>query len=265
MVARISVKSDMNEVFAQMERDYPAAAERAAQRALLHTGSAVKKGVVAGMHQSFDRPTRWTLNSFRVKLDKTAWSASVEVKDGYWYRADNYLQTQIEGGKRKHKAFETALRRAGVLPSGWFVVPGQKAALDAFGNVSVGQIRQILSWFDAAEQVAGSTQNMGQKGRDKRRKGTKSVRGFEYFVAHPGSRMGRRSWKNGRRQTLTPGVYRRTFFGFGSSIEPILIFVTSATYKPRFDFYGIAQRTVDREFKPALDAAMQRELDRGLA
>lgn len=265
MVARISVKSDMAEVVNRMAKEYPAVAEKAAQRALLHTGRAVKDDEVKGMQRAFDRPTKWTLNSFRVKLDKKAWSASVEVKDGYWYRADNYLQTQIEGGKRKHKAFETALRRAGVLPAGWFAVPGQKATLDAFGNVSVGQIRQILSWFDAAEQVAGSTQNMGQKGRDKRRKGTKRARGFEYFVAHPGSRMGRGSWKNNRRQTLTPGVYRRTFFGFGSSIEPILIFVTSATYKPRFDFYGIAQRTVDREFKPALDRAMQLELDRGLA
>ncbi len=264
MVASISVKSDFSEVVSRMAKAYPKAAERAAQRALLHTGRAVKDEEVKGMQQAFDRPTKWTLNSFRVKLDKKAWAVRVEVKDGYWYRADNYLQVQIEGGTRKHKAFETALRRAGLLPAGWFVVPGEKATLDAFGNISVGQIRQILSWFDAAEQVAGSTQNMGEKGRARRRKGTKRTRAFEYFVAHPGSRIGRGSWRNSRRQNLTPGVYRRTFFGFGSAIEPILIFVSKVSYKPRFDFYGIADRTVDREFKPTLDAELQVELDRGL-
>lgn len=262
MVARISVKSDIDAVLDQLGTAAPRAIEIATQRALIGAGREVKDAEVKEMQRVFDRPTRWTLNSFQVTLDKARMEARVEIKDGYWYRADNYLQTQIEGGGRKHKAFETALRRVGVLPTGWFVVPGQKAALDGFGNISVGQIRQILSWFDAAEMVAGSTQNMGEKGRERRRKGTKKRRGFEYFVAHPGSRVGRGSWKNGRRQNLQPGVYRRTAFGFGSAIEPILIFVQRATYKPRFDFYGVAQRTIDREFKPRLDAALQLELDR---
>lgn len=262
MVARISVKSDIDQVIGRLSKAAPRAVEIASQRALLHTAREVKDAEVREMGRVFDRPTRWTLNSFQVRLDKAAMQARVEIKDGYWYRADSYLQTQIEGGGRKHKAFETALRRVGVLPAGWFVVPGEKAALDGFGNISVGQIRQILSWFDAAEMVAGSTQNMGEKGRAKRRKGTRARRGFEYFVARPGSRVGRGSWKNGRRQNLQPGVYRRTAFAFGSAIEPILIFVQRVAYKPRFDFYGVAQRTVDREFKPRLDAALQLELDR---
>ncbi|ENO76571.1 hypothetical protein B447_17546 [Thauera sp. 27] len=262
MVARLSVKSDIDQVIGRVARAAPHAVEIATQRALLHTAREVKNAEVREMGRVFDRPTRWTLNSFQVRLDKAALQARVEIKDGYWYRADNYLQTQIEGGSRKSKAFETALRRVGVLPAGWFIVPGEKASLDAFGNISVGQIRQILSWFDAAEMVAGSMQNMGERGREKRRRGTRTRRGFEYFVAQPGSRVGRGSWKNGRPQNLQPGVYRRTAFGFGSAIEPILIFVTRANYKPRFDFYGVAQRTVDREFKPRLDAALQFELDR---
>lgn len=263
MVARISVKSDIDQVIGRLAKDAPRAVEIASQRALLHTAREVKGAEVREMGRVFDRPTRWTLNSFQVRLDKAAMQARVEIKDGYWYRADNYLQTQIEGASsRRQKAFEKALQAVGVLPAGWFAVPGEKAALDGFGNMSVGQIRQILSWFDAAEMVAGSTQNMGEKGRERRRKGTKKRRGFEYFVAHPGSRVGRRSWKNGRRQNLQPGVYRRTSFGFGSAIEPILIFVKRATYEPRFDFYGVAKRTIDREFKPRLDAALQLELDR---
>lgn len=269
MVARISVKTDVRDI-ERLAEGYPRAAEIAAQRALLHTGRAVQRDEVAEMQRVFEGgPTRFTRNAFRVRLDKDKWSAHVEVKDGYWSRSDDYLNVQIVGGARKHKAFENALRRVGVLPAGWYVVPGEKAALDAYGNVSVGQIRQILSWFDAAELVAGSMQNMRQAGRDKRRRGTRSRRGFEYFVAQPGHRVGARSWMNGRRQNLEPGIYRRTSFAFAgprgggaSAIEPILIFVRSASYKPRFDFYGVAERTVSREFKPALDAALQRELDK---
>lgn len=266
---KISIKTDLERVMRELARDMPRAAQIAAQRALLTTARAVQDDEVKAMRSAFDRPTRWTLNSFRVAFDKPAMAARVEVKDGYWHRADNYLETQITGGGRKQKAFENALRRRGLLAQGWHVVPGQKAVLDAYGNMSVGQIKQILSWFDSAEPYAGSTQNMGQAGRDKRRKGTKKTRGFEYFAALPGQRTGARSWKHGRRQNLTPGIYKRTSFSFvgtgggrASALEPVLIFVRSAAYRPRLDFYGVAEQTVRRVFEPEMRAALVREMEK---
>lgn len=238
----------------------PGRFEIALQRTLIKTSQAVMKAEVGEMERVFDRPTRFTLKALKTTFDKPAMAATVEVKDGYWTRSNNYLATQIHGGDRHLKAFERALQRFGVMPSGWYAVPGAGAVLDSFGNMSVGQIKQVMSWFDAAESVAGSTQNMGEKGRDKKRKGTKSKRGFEYFVASPGFRQGRGSWKNGRAQTLTPGIYQRVFFGFGSSIKPILIFVRSTTYAPRYRFYEVARQTSDRVMPIEFDAALKREV-----
>lgn len=239
--------------------------EVAAQRAVLKTARAVMAAERAEMQRVFDRPKAWTLNSFRVALGRERMqagklrtaggseiSATLQVKDGYWYRADNYLDTQIAGGQRGQKAFEKALQARGILPAGWHAVPGQKAKLDAFGNQSPGEIRQILSWFGSAEMVAGSTQNMTDATRARRRKGTRTKRGFEYFAVSP-LRPSR-----GGRHTLHPGIYRRTFFGFGAAIEPVMIFIDGAAYQPIFDFYGLGQRVINetfsREYREAFDA-----------
>jgi len=266
MVARINIKSDIDQVIGRLAKEAPRAVEVASQRALLHTARGVKDAEVREMGRVFDRPTRWTLNSFQVRLDKAAMQARVEIKDGYWYRSDNFLQTQIEGAsRRRQKAFEKALQAVGALPSGWVAVPGQRAKLDAYGNHSPGEIRQILSWFDAAERVAGSTQNMGMKGRERRRKGTKKRAGWEYFLVRAGDRRSFvRSQPSSRGSThkMQPGIYRRTNYALGSRIEPVMIFVKSASYERRFDFYGVAKRTIEREFKPRLEAALQTELNK---
>lgn len=271
---RIGVQQDIDQVVGRLAEQFPRQVQIAQQRAVIGTARIVKDEVVKEMRRAFDRPTKWTLNAFRVAIGKEALSlglmrpeaggeisARVEVKNLDDYQTDAYLQTQIEGAaSRKQKKFEEALVKRGLLQRGWYVVPGAKARLDAYGNISRGQIRQVLAWFDAAEKTLGSTQNMGETGRNRRRKGTRKTRGFEYFAALPGHRIGRGSWKNGRTQNLQPGIYRRTFFGFGGAIEPIMIFVRQAQYSPRFKFNEVATRTVRREFKPRLERALADEL-----
>lgn len=173
-----------------------------------------------------------------------------------------YIQFQMNGGQRRQKRFEKALQYVGVLPAGWFCVPGEKAKLDRHGNHVPSEIRQILSWFDAGEMTAGSTQNMRDKGREKRRKGTRKKAGFEYFAVQPG---GVRTFKraNGKTGThkMQPGVYRRTFHALGTSIEPIIIFVRGAAYRARFDFYAMMKR----EAGPMLEAETARAISQALA
>lgn len=239
--------------------------EIAQQRALIGSARAIHAEAKREIARVFSNPTRFTLNSLTTKFDKAKMEASVETKDGYWVRADNYLQAQIEGSSsRRQKAFEKALQAVGVLPAGWVAVPGERAKLDPYGNHSVGEIRQILSWFDAAERVAGSTQNMGFAGREKRRKGTKKKAGWEYFAVRPGDKRGftRSNGKAGTHK-MQPGVYRRTNYAMGSRIEPVIIFVRKAAYRPRFDLYGIGRKVAAREFQAQFDAALQRELAKG--
>lgn len=252
MAISLRIGSNMERAFQSFSRRV----DIASQRALLKAGQAVRDAEREEMARVFVKPTNWTLNAFKVVNDPAAMKVRVQVKDGYWYRADNYLQDQIEGtGDRRLKAFELALQRVLAMPAGYKALPGQKAKLDAYGNQSVGEIRQILSWFDGAERWSGSTQNMGAKGREKKRKGTRNRRGFEYFSVMPGSKKGK----------LVPGIYRRTLFAFvgprggtTTAVEPVMIFVPRASYRKRFDFYGVAQRTADREIAAQFAAAMGR-------
>jgi hypothetical protein len=240
----------------------------AAATALTRTAVQVRQKVQQHAQQVFDRPTPYTMRQLRYVGATAAKPVAAvgfnvaPIQDVFGnvvaYRdlgpgqtpAGKYLQFQTEGGRRAYKRFERALQLVGAMPPGWFAVPGSRAKVDAYGNQSVGEIRQILSWFDAAELVAGSRQNMRQAGRDKRRKGTRKSAGFEYVAIPPGTRG------------LRPGIYRRTFFAMGRRIEPVVIFVRGANYRKRFDFYGVAgseaRRMLPREFTESLRQSIER-------
>lgn len=220
------------------------AIEIAAQRALINTSNLIQQAEVAEINRAFDRPTRWTLGSIRVR-PTNKFQIEIGTPDGT--RASKYLTTQADGGQRTHKAFERALQLAGVLPSGWVAVPGIGATKDAYGNMPASEIRQILSWFNAAENSAGSMQNMTQATRDKRRKGTRKVRGFEYFAIIPGRGGNLRQ----------PGIYKRTTFGFGKAIKPVLIFVRAAKYKSIFKFVEVAERVANDNLSQQFNSALE--------
>ena len=253
--------SDMQRLMARLGQEGRRAVEIAMQEAVRKTGHLVIAAERREMRRVFDRPTRFTLNAFEISFPRAGGQigARVQPKDGYWSRSDNYLQVQIEGGQRRTKAFERALKARGLLPDGWFAVPGAKASIDAYGNMSAGQIRQVLAWFTAAESgLAGSIQNMTAATRQRRRRGTRKRAGFEYFAVVPGVNFVR-----GRRQTLHPGIYRRTTTGAGArSIDPILIFVRRMRYSRRFDFYGIGNKIVRDNYTRLFNTRYQREMDK---
>jgi hypothetical protein len=187
----------------------------------------------------FDRPTPYTLNSLYVQpATKQTQTAKVWLKEEGGKRgtpAAAYLSPDIQGGERTLKPFELALRTAGVLPSNMFAVPGSGATIDAYGNMSRGQIVAILSYFRAFPE-AGYTANITDKKRASLKRGSKKRLGFEYFVGRPG---------DGK---LPLGVWQRTRFASGTAIKPILIFVDATLYHAIYDFAFVAETTVDREF-----------------
>lgn len=242
--------------------DAPRKLEIATQRAVLKTAQAVKDAEIAEMQRVFDKPTRWTLGTMKVKAtDKMTVGVGILDPDGYYKRAANYLGTQVSDGQRKLKAFEKSLQSRGLMPTGWFAVPGEGAKMDAYGNMSAGQIRQILTWFDAAENWAGSTQNMGFAGREKRRKGGRKSYGWEFFIVAPGTMRSfvRKTGKSGR-HAMQPGIYMRVFTGFGNAIKPILVYVKGARYQARFNFEKVARDTADAIFQAEFSKAVDREL-----
>ena len=74
----------------------------------------------------------------------------------------HYLVPQVDGGQRKLKGFERAIGEGEL-------VPALGAKLNQYGNVSPGQIRQILSVLGKAEASAGYSANITSRSRRRNR------------------------------------------------------------------------------------------------
>jgi hypothetical protein len=217
--------------------------------ALTRTAKAVQQKETLEIKDVFDRPKPFTINSIYVKsATKNDLTAAAYIKDfaGKGVPASKYLKAEIKGGFRRQKKFERALTLVGAMPPGYFAVPGESAQMDAFGNIKPSQIVQILSFFRAFPEI-GYKANMTDKGRDRLAKGSKrkGTLGFEYFVGAPA---------DGK---LPLGIWQRFFFGQGTAIRPVLIFVKSAQYQKLFDFEYVARKAVEKEFPKFMSQAYQ--------
>lgn len=248
---------------------------KVAARAALNDAAFIgKKETEKRIAEAFDRVTPWIAKSVRYvkakgeklesSIDFDAWGNKTGVT------AAKVLSAEIYGGQRRHKRHELALQRLGILPDGMFIVPGEAAQMDGYGNMSASQIRQIISWFNAGEMTAGSTQNMTDKRRSNLRKGSmrkgRVTNGFEYFVVQPGQRREFQRHNGGKgTHKMQPGIYQRIFLGHGTAIKPVMIFVKSPAYKQRLDFYRIAGDAALAEFKRAFPMYLEKLLrERGL-
>jgi hypothetical protein len=205
----------------------------ATAKALTFTIQAVQAAEKTEMTKVFDRPTPFTLNSLYVqsatpsRLIARTWFKDLRFKA-------HYLVPQVEGGDRPLKRFEKFLQSKGLLPVGMFAVPGERAELDAYGNMSRGQLVKILSALQALPE-AGYLANRSQRSAKRRRKQL-----VDYFVGRP-------------KPAAPMGVWQR----IGTTgLRPILIFVKAPHYKKRFDFYGIAVTVSNREFPLRLERAL---------
>lgn len=200
------------------------------------------------MRRVFDRPTKWVLGGVRYKkATRDKLHATIDLD--FWgnkqgVAVEQVLSAQIFGGGRNRKRHEVALERAGILPSGMRIVPGDAALLDGNGNMQAGQINQILSWFRSFGEQ-GYKANMSDRRRVSLERGKNGKIGAAYFVLKR------------RRGKLPPGIYQRFRFAFGYAVKPVMIFVSRAMYRKRFDFYGVAQRVVDRNLQPEFNKALE--------
>lgn len=217
---------------------------RAVAKALTKTGMRIREEVRNEMRKVFDKPTPYTLGSLYLKgATDTRWETVVWFKDfaGKGTPATKYLWPEVHGGERPLKRFEAVLSRKGFLPPGWYAVPGSGAKLNAYGNISPGQIVQILTALDS---LPGRPTIRGIEVPIKKK--NKNVKA--YFAIRPHSSS-----------HLAPGVYQRV----GLSVKPILIFTNDKpTYSKRLPFYEIGQRVYEETFINEFDKAMSGLLSR---
>jgi hypothetical protein len=210
----------------------------ATAKALTLTGQKVKAGITSAIQRSFDRPTPYTLNSVYLKpATKTNLVAEVELKNWASKGAPPsiYIAPQVFGGQRQAKNSEKIMRRAGVLPGGMFWVPGSGATMDRFGNMSRGQIVQIVSALKAFPETG--------------------------YLANRSSRMGARTNKNSGNifvgkpagGYLPLGVYMRT----KSGLKPLMIFVNTPHYSKLLPFYETAREVYGANFQSIFNQALR--------
>lgn len=234
----LDVRDNIAEVLRRVEHR-KAVVPVALSNALNTTVFKVREAEVTEMQRVFDRPTRYTLNSlfiFRATAANPA--ARVYLKENVPGR--HYLRPEIFGAGRLPKAFEYVMRQAGVLPKNMYAVPGSGAKIDQYGNMSRGQLLQVMSALRLAERTSGYSAN--RSARSKRR----NSRRPEYFVGQPGGGK------------LPLGVWQVVRFGMGSAVKPILIFVKQPVYTPRFNFHAVANAAASKIFPQEFASELRR-------
>lgn len=250
---RIDVSTNAAAVAATLRGETEQRIKRAGAIAATRVAQAAKGAIRTEMEKVFDRPTPWTLSSLFVdpaRFDQDKPEARVWIKDdagGKGVPPTKYLLPEIEGGTRGWKRSERAFQAAGLLQSDQQMIPAAGAPRDAYGNIPRGFIVQLLSYFSTFT-AAGYDANMSSRRRAKLANryrttdGYLRIGGVEYFISR-----GRGMWY-GRLQHLPAGIWSRKGI-HGSDVQPVILFVRSASYRPRLDFEGIA-RSVERENFP---------------
>jgi hypothetical protein len=216
----------------------------ATANALTAIAKRVKAGQIDVMRKRLDRPTPFTLNSLYIAAArKTKLEARVWFKDyaSKGTAAAKYMQPAVYGGGRKHKRFDMALIRRGLMSKGQFAVPASGAPLDAYGNVPRSLYVKILSGLKAFGEQ-GYDANATDSARSKRKGNAQ-----RYFVATIDG---------------TPGIWERVKSAHGDGVKPLFVFADSSPkYRVRVPFFKIAENihkaNYEREFTYALNEAIR--------
>ncbi|WP_415838023.1 hypothetical protein [Polaromonas hydrogenivorans] len=198
----------------------------------------VRRAMQAEIKAVFDRPTPYIVSSPRVLMatsDKLTARIAPAYMGGKGIDPQKILQAQEFGGPRRDKRSEAALRRAGILPAGYYTAipatpyPGSD---DGRGNIRGPFLVQLITYFQASGEQ-GYKANMTDKRKRAIHKGTVKTTGRRYFVAY--GRL-----RSGKTQHLAPGIWAASG-PYGVDVRPVLIFVRAPSYQPRLSMERVAK------------------------
>jgi len=263
---RIAVDADtlLGRQFTALEREQlPFAIVQACNA----TAYAIREAWKRAAPRVFDRPTPLTVNAAMYrKATKDRLFAEIFLRDEAFKGAppSKYLQAEVEGGQRRKKGFEVLLQAQGWMPAGQFAVTGRGARTDQYGNVPGGQVTAILSQLGALRDPYQNANTAGPKRRSNERSRAEYLgrtRRNTVAVMQRTVRRGGRYFALQRpRGKLAPGIYERIGTGFGSAVRSVFVFTSRASYTPRYDIFGLAQRTWDK----LMPFYFNRELDKAI-
>jgi len=188
------------------------------------------------IRRSFDRPKKYTWNSPRVIKAKVGEHTAALYIEDFSPKGNapaKYLRVQIEGGKRRAKAFEVRLRRIGVMRPNEFAIPAYGYRRDRYGGITGATIVRILSQL---ERHAGLQSTLSETNNSRRRN---VKQGKARFFVPRGNKADRGI------NALPRGIYQR----LGKKIKAVFIFVEGAPdYRKRYAFGKAATKAANREF-----------------
>ena len=226
MDVEISDGADLREGLKGFERQLPFATSLALNRTAKHAQTDLR----AAMSRMLDKPTPFTLNSTFVRpATKNRLIAQVGLKDfaAKGTPAARYLFPLIHGGERGDKRSERAMRFRGLLQPGQFLIPGDDAPLNQYGNLPRGQVVKALSNVGGQHDDYQNTTSAGAKKRQKR---------------------------SGRQYFMMPNV--GIFYRQGKSLRSFLIVGRQPKYKQQLDFYGVMQKSIEAHLPEQIQLAI---------
>ncbi len=205
----------------------------AVAQAMTDTAFQVRREMQDAIARQFDRPTPYVMRSVQVKRAQKD-QLRAEIAPTYYGKAgtdpQQILRAQIEGGRRRLKRSEVALRNAGILPPGYVTaipetpLPGSD---DGRGNLRGPFIVKLLAYLQAFGEQ-GYRANMTAR---RKRNLQKQNNGLAFFVAYGALRENRASH-------LAPGIWARQG-AYGVDVRPVLMFVREPEYQPRLSFADV--------------------------
>lgn len=199
-------------------------------KALTDTAFKVRGAMQDEFKSVFDRVTPFVLKSVQVK-PATPDNLVALIEPTYYGSkgADPQLvlRAQEQGGTRRDKRSEVALRRVGILPAGFQTAlpkspyPGSD---DSMGNIKGSFVVQLISYFQSFGEQ-GYRANMTDKRKRNLQKGSAKQAGRRYFVSYGKLRGDEKS------RHLAPGIWAASGT-HGSNVQPVLMFVRTPHYKP---------------------------------
>lgn len=219
----------------------------AVAKSLTQTAKIAQTALVKEMRGKFDNPTPYTLRSTFVKpATRDNPVAVVGIKDVSPSKTAaspaELLGHQFLGGNRLRKNLENYLTAAGLLGKGEYIVPASGARLDQYGNISRGQVQQIMSQL-----------RLGLDPNAWKSKSTRSKRNVK--------KAGRIFWSRGgfRDAHLARGAW--IDLGGSVGIRPLLAVVKRPAYRPRIDIDRVAKTVVAQHW----DHVFEKNLANALA
>lgn len=246
MAAVLSIQWDIKALARDIgaeEKQVPFAASLAINNVMKTALPAVQ----AEMKRVFDRPTPWTLKSYRVlkfskKQDLTGIIGfkDTDYKGGPGGRSSSaagvYLQPLMSGGPRPPKRFEALLRSRGLIGRDEFVVPSKFQRLDQYGNVPRSVVQKVLANLRAGFDPLSHTPTGGARGGKKK---------ADYFFTRAGIR--------GQRLTA---IWQNFGSRGGQRAVPAFVIVKARPhYKRIFDQEKVVSNELKRRFAVEFDAA----------